>query len=67
MSYKESHGCPCDVVSISGRRNDKSIRERNKRGKNCNNLQVQAIRMIRAGKHDLVIKIPLLTKLLAYY
>ena len=33
MSHKELHGCPCDIVSISGRRNDKSIRKVEKEGK----------------------------------
>ena len=36
MSKNESHGQPCDIISIGGGRNGKSIRERKKRRKNHN-------------------------------
>ena len=43
MSHKESHGCPNDIVSISGRRNDKFIRKRKKRKKNHNKMWMEVL------------------------
>ena len=56
MSQNESHGQPCDIISRSRRRNDKSIRRRKERKTNCNIARFETVCLVLALAAILVYK-----------